>query len=223
MMKEMFNQKVRRQQHEAENLMDSVKEAAELREKQRLEAERLADEGPLVAPWMQKQPAQPTNPRPTTTKPMTLPALNATRRPSLRDPVPPVTLPWESFTSLPAQAAVVRVLPARVAVSTRSETAQNLSKNHPRPPLLETTRVDGVKAGRRDRTARASPCPLSPTKTKSNSGYRAWNSRKFCAFFWAKGSISPLSIISPPVLRSPVSSVGIVCNRLACNKWANLA
>eukprot|EP00935_MAST-01C_sp_MAST-1C-sp1_P000372 g372.t1 len=58
MMKEMFNQKVRRQQHEAENLMDSVKEAAELREKQRLEAERLADEGPLVAPWMQKQPAQ---------------------------------------------------------------------------------------------------------------------------------------------------------------------
>ena len=27
----------------------------------------------------------------------------------------------------------------------RSETAQNQKRNHPRPPLLETTRVDGVK------------------------------------------------------------------------------
>merc|ERR1719326_1730370 len=43
---------------------------------------------------------------------MTEPALNATRRPSLREPVPPVTLPWESFTSFPARAAVVRVLPS---------------------------------------------------------------------------------------------------------------
>ena len=44
---------------------------------------------------------------------MTLPALNATRNPSFNEPVPPVTLPWASLTSLPAQAAVVRVLPAR--------------------------------------------------------------------------------------------------------------
>ncbi len=36
--------------------------------------------------------------------------------------------------------------PARIAVSTRSESTQNPKINYPAPPLLETTRIDGVKA-----------------------------------------------------------------------------
>ena len=38
--------------------------------------------------------------------------LEGDAQPSLSEPVPPVTLPCESLTSLPAQAAVVRVLPS---------------------------------------------------------------------------------------------------------------
>ena len=34
----------------------------------------------------------------------------------------------------------------RETIPTRSESAQNRQRNHPRPPLMETTRVDGVKA-----------------------------------------------------------------------------
>ena len=62
------------------------------------------------------------------------------------------------FEELEEHGAVGLVEPARVAVSTRSETAQNLSKNHPPPSFLETMRVDGVK-GRRDRTRAASSRP----------------------------------------------------------------
>ena len=39
--------------------------------------------------------------------------------------------------------------------STRSERPQNQQRNHPRPPLLETTRIDGVKAPLHDGTPRS--------------------------------------------------------------------
>mmetsp|Transcript_32647 Transcript_32647/g.101033 ORF Transcript_32647/g.101033 Transcript_32647/m.101033 type:complete len:303 (+) Transcript_32647:259-1167(+) len=81
----------------------------------------------------------------------------------------------------------------------------------------------GLDAAAMSSAARASPWPLSPTNTKSNSGYSAWNSRKFCAFFWASGSMSPRSIISPPVFRSPVNSVGMVCRRFAWSRCVNFA
>ena len=48
---------------------------------------------------------------------------------------------------------------ARVEATASSETAQNLSKNHPRAPLMDTSRVSEVKAPR-DAAIRPSSRPL---------------------------------------------------------------
>ena len=56
----------------------------------------------------------------------------------------------------------------RIAVSARSDTAQNRKRDHPRPPLLETTRVDGVKAPQHRGTP-GSASPPSPHTKQSAS------------------------------------------------------
>jgi hypothetical protein len=55
-MKQMFDQKQRRAAGQVENLMDSVASVAVLKEKKREDDEKRKDEGPEVAPWLQKKP-----------------------------------------------------------------------------------------------------------------------------------------------------------------------
>ena len=67
----------------------------------------------------------------------------------------------------------------------RSERPQNRKRNHPRPPLLETTRVDGVKAPRHRGTPRSCKnSQLSPFMHKPRSQWRQTTVRYFSASFW---------------------------------------
>ena len=63
----------------------------------------------------------------------------------------------EDQQSLMAQTGAVKrqACAEHCGLSTRSERPQNKKRNHPRPPLLETTRVDGVKAPLHNGTPRS--------------------------------------------------------------------
>ena len=67
----------------------------------------------------------------------------------------------------------------------RSERPQNRKRNHPRPPLLETTGDDGVKAPRHRGTPRSCKnSQLSPFMHKPRSQWRQTTVRYFSASFW---------------------------------------
>ena len=83
----------------------------------------------------------------------------------------------------------------------RSEGPQNRKRNHPRPPLLETTRDDGVKAPRHRGTPRSCKnSQLSPFMHNPLNQWRQTTVRYFSASFWwdmpAGAETAALSIAS---------------------------
>ena len=66
-----------------------------------------------------------------------------------------LTTSWPKAGAANSRTHFVASCAGRRGRSTRSELPQNRKRDHPRPPLLETTRVDGVKAPQHRGTPRS--------------------------------------------------------------------
>ena len=78
---------------------------------------------------------------------------------------------------------------ASEVISIRSEQPQNQKRNHPRPRLMDTSRIDGVKAPQHRGTPRSTGLPTQ-VRRRDLQAVRLWG-RSFC-----RGTVGPAALAS---------------------------